>query len=244
MKEMTPSLLDDIGRSILDRSAIQAILFDFGGTLDADGVTWKERFFRLYREEGVDISSERFDRAFYNADDALVGRIPSALSLKDTAHRLAQDVAQELEVHDQDKIERIAHRFVADAHERLAANGGLLRDLSHRYRLGIVSNFYGNLSAVCNGAGLGPLFQTIVDSTVVGYLKPNPEIFHVALRELHVEPWQAVFVGDSLQRDMAGARAVGMAHVWLTAQPAHEKGACCPNDPVAHRLEDVRALFV
>jgi len=241
---MVPSSLKGKPRSTLDRSAIQAILFDFGGTLDADGVAWKERFLRLYRDEDVDVSSERFDRAFYKADDALVGRIPSTLSLKDTAHRLAQDVAQELEVHDQGKVERIARRFLADAHERLTANGGLLQDLSHRYRLGIVSNFYGNLSAVCHGAGLSPFFQTIIDSEVVGHLKPSPEIFHVALRALHVEPWQAVFVGDSLQRDMAGARAVGMAHVWLTAQPAEAKGACCPNDPVAHRLEDVRALFV
>lgn len=236
--------LDDMPRSIFDRLSIQAILFDFGGTLDADGVAWKERFLRLYRDEGVDVSSERFDRAFYKTDDALVGRIPSALSLNDTAHRLAQGVARELEVNDQDKVERIARRFVADAQERLTANGGLLQDLSHHYRLGIVSNFYGNLSAVCRAAGLDPFLQTIIDSEVVGHLKPDPEIFHVALRELHVEPSQAVFVGDSLQRDMAGARAVGMAHVWLTAQPTQGKGACCPNDPVVHRLEEVRALFV
>ena len=228
----------------MDQSSVTAILFDFGGTLDADGVAWKERFQRLYREEGVDISSERFAQAFYKADDALVGRIPSTLSLKDTVDRLTQDVAQELDVHDQTMVERIARRFTADARECLAANRLLLQDLSRRYRLGIVSNFYGNLSAVCHEAGLGPLFQTFVDSTVVGYLKPDPAIFHTALRNLYVEPWQTVFVGDSLHRDMAGARAVGMAHVWLTSNPVEERGACCPNDPVAHRLEEVKALFL
>lgn len=220
-----------------------AILFDFGGTLDSDGLAWKERFHRLYREEGVDVSSERFARAFYEADDALVGKIPSTFSLKDTVHRLTQNVAQELDVRDQTTVERVAHRFMEDAHERLTANMRVLQDLSRRYRLGIVSNFYGNLLAVCREAGLDPLFQTIIDSEVVGYLKPSPEIFHVALKNLHVEPWQAVFVGDSLQRDMAGARAVGMAHVWLTSQPSRQGGACCPSDPVVHGLEDVRDLF-
>ncbi len=30
-------------------TAIETLLFDFGGTLDADGVAWKERFHALYR---------------------------------------------------------------------------------------------------------------------------------------------------------------------------------------------------
>jgi len=77
----------------------------------------------------------------------------------------------------------------------------------------------------------------------VGVCKPDPEIFHAALRVLQIEPAQAVFVGDSLQRDMAGARAIGMAHVWLTPKLFPESRACCLNDPVAHGMEEVRALF-
>ncbi|MBI3976278.1 MAG: HAD family hydrolase, partial [Armatimonadetes bacterium] len=34
---------------------MRALLFDFGGTLDADGVPWKDRIFTLYRAEGVDV---------------------------------------------------------------------------------------------------------------------------------------------------------------------------------------------
>lgn len=241
---MESSSVQNTLRPAFERSSITAILFDFGGTLDADGVAWKERFYRLYRAEGLDISSDRFAQAFYRADDALVGRIPTTLSLNDTVYRLTQNVAQELEVHDKAMIQRVAHRFMANTQEHLTANMWLLQDLTRRYRLGIVSNFYGNLTSVCREAGLGPLFHTIIDSEVVGHLKPSPEIFHVALRDLHAEPWQTVFVGDSLQRDMVGARAVGMAHVWLTQQPTPAGGACCPNDPVAHRLEEVRALFV
>jgi len=241
---MESSSVQNTLRPAFERSSITAILFDFGGTLDADGVAWKERFYRLYRAEGLDISSDRFAQAFYKADDALVGRIPTTLSLNDTIQRLTQDIAQELEVHDKAMIQRVAHRFMANTQEHLTANLWLLQDLTRRYRLGIVSNFYGNLTWVCREAGLGPLFHTIIDSEVVGHLKPSPEIFHAALRDLRADPWQTVFVGDSLQRDMVGARAVGMAHVWLTPQPTPAGGACCPNDPVAQRLEEVRALFV
>ena len=69
-----------------------AILFDFGGTLDADGLTWKERFFRLCLDEGLTVSRERFDPVFYGADDALVGGIPDTTSIEDTVGRLATGV--------------------------------------------------------------------------------------------------------------------------------------------------------
>jgi hypothetical protein len=79
---------------------------------------------------------------------------------------------------------RIAKRFVDESLERLRGNVLVLRDLSRRYRLGIVSNFYGNLSAICREVGLSPFLATVIDSTVVGVCKPNPEIFHAALRVL------------------------------------------------------------
>jgi putative hydrolase of the HAD superfamily len=220
-----------------------AILFDFGGTLDADGVAWKDRFRRLWCEEVGEIAPEQFDPVFYAVDDALVGAIPATLSFHDTVGKITRGLSKAMRGSDDVAGARIAKRFVEESLERLHGNALVLRDLSRRYRLGIVSNFYGNLSAVCREVGLSPFLAVVIDSTVVGVLKPNPEIFHAALRVLQIEPAQAVFVGDSLQRDMAGARAVGMAHVWLTSKLLQNGKACCPNDPVAHGLEDVRALF-
>ena len=219
-----------------------AILFDFGGTLDADGVAWKDRFRRLWCEEVGEIASAQFDPVFYAVDDALVGAVPATFSFHDTVGKIARGLSLGLG-HSEDVVgARIAKRFEEESLEHLRGNALVLRDLSRRYRLGIVSNFYGNLSTVCREVGLSPFLAVVIDSTVVGVCKPNPEIFHAALRVLQIEPAQAVFVGDSLHRDMVGARAVGMAHVWLTPQPM-QQGACCPNDPVAHGLEEVRALF-
>ena len=73
---------------------IGGVLFDFGGTLDADGLTWKTRFFRLCREEGLVADPERFDPVFHAADDALVGAIPATLPFRDTIHRLAAGVTR------------------------------------------------------------------------------------------------------------------------------------------------------
>src|SRR5579871_3176980 len=57
-------------------AAIETLLFDFGGTLDADGVAWKDRFYSLCRAEGLDMTADKFARAYYAADDPLVGALP------------------------------------------------------------------------------------------------------------------------------------------------------------------------
>lgn len=140
--------------------------------------------------------------------------------------------------------ERVAKRFLDDALERLSASAELLRQLSHRYQLGVVSNFYGNLATVCHEVGLGSFLTIVVDSAQVGCLKPDPQIFRLALAGLKAEPAQTVFVGDSLPRDMAGARGVGMAHIWLTPEASLGKAACCPNDGVVHTLDGLGELLL
>ena len=222
-----------------DKTALASVLFDFGGTLDANGVAWKERFYRLYRDEGVGIAPERFDPVFYAADDALVGVIPTTLPLRDTVVRLVQSVTETLGLRNPTLVERIAERFLEETLDRLHTNAVLLGRLSCRYRLGVVSNFYGNLAAVCHEVGLSPFLTVVVDSAHVGCVKPDPRIFFLALAQLRADPAQAVFVGDSLRRDMAGARAIGMPHIWLTPGPRQGEGPCCPKDCMVHTLDEL-----
>ncbi|HEX7786754.1 MAG TPA: HAD family hydrolase [Methylomirabilota bacterium] len=220
------------------------MLLDFGGTLDADGLTWKERFYRLWRDEAAAPSREAFDSVFYAADDALVGAIPITLSFEETVRRLTRGIAAGLSVRDERVIARVAERFLTDAHRHLERNRALLARLKARYHLGIVSNFYGNLETVCHNVSVRPLLGVIVDSERVGILKPDPRIFMTALDALGVKPSDAVFVGDSAARDMAGARALGMRHVWLTGEPAPPGGPCCPGDAIIQTLPDVEALLL
>ena len=74
----------------------------------ADGVTWKERFFRLWAAEGAAGSREAFDPVFYAADDALVGAIPRTLSFEDTVRRLTAGIGDVLAVREASVIERVA----------------------------------------------------------------------------------------------------------------------------------------
>ena len=67
---------------------IETLLFDFGGTLDADGVAWKDRFHALYQAEGLVIAAEAFAPAFYAADDPLVGGLAPRRVLRRRSTRL------------------------------------------------------------------------------------------------------------------------------------------------------------
>ena len=235
------SVVESLRRSIpnWDKTTQAAVLFDFGGTLDANGVAWKERFFRLYRDEGIKIAPERFAPIFYAVDDALAGAVPASLPLRDIVVRLVQSVTQALGLCNLALAEKIAKRFLEETLEQLSVNTAVLGRLSRRYRLGVVSNFYGNLATVCQEAGLSPFLTVVVDSACVGYMKPDPRIFFTALAELGVDPAQALFVGDSLRRDMAGARAIGMPHVWLAPTTPQGEGPCCPNDRVVQTLDEL-----
>ena len=204
--------------------AIETVLFDFGGTLDSDGVAWNERFHALYRSEGLDLSADTFAPAFYAADDALVSALTPTTGLEETIDALTTNLEAELarrgggkghaEI-DRVRGQRVASRFLSEMSFAFARNRPVLEALSERYRLGVVSNFYGNLEAVCESSGLGRLFGVMADSQRVGAEKPEPAIFQAALAELQAKPETTIMVGDSLRRDYEGARRCGMGFIWI-----------------------------
>jgi HAD superfamily hydrolase (TIGR01549 family) len=219
--------------------AIETLLFDFGGTLDSDGVAWKERFYALYQAEGLSLSAEAFAPAFYAADDALVGVLAPTTGLKETAHALAANLEAELarrgaktgqEGIDGDRGRRVASRFLSEMSAAFARNRTVLEALRERYRLGVVSNFYGNLEAACESSGLAPLFGVMTDSQRVGAEKPEPAIFRAALIALDASPETTVMVGDSLRRDYEGARRSGMGFIWIAPEDVQAAACGCAAD--------------
>jgi HAD superfamily hydrolase (TIGR01509 family) len=230
------------------KQPIETLLFDFGGTLDANGVAWKERFYALYRAEGLDMAADAFQSSFFAADDPLVGRLTPVTDLAGTVHALVTNLEAELARRgagaDNDRGMRVASRFLSEASAAFARNRPILEALKERYRLGIVSNFYGNLEAVCHGAGLAPLFAALVDSHCVGAEKPDPAIFHVALETLRTTPQTTVFIGDSLRRDREGARRTGMRFIWMVPQGAEAAEAqAAAEPPIEYAVTDLRDLM-
>jgi HAD superfamily hydrolase (TIGR01549 family) len=63
--------------------------------------------------------------------------------------------------------------------------------------------------------GIHRLVDFVLVSEEFGVAKPDPKIFHEALRLAGVGPEEAVFIGDSPEFDMVGAQAAGIPTVWV-----------------------------
>lgn len=85
-------------------------------------------------------------------------------------------------------------------------------------RLAVVSNWDVSLHDVLERTGLRPLVDAVVISAVEGVAKPDPAIFAIALERLGVA--RALHVGDSVEHDVAGARAAGLEAVLVTRDGA------------------------
>jgi putative hydrolase of the HAD superfamily len=66
--------------------------------------------------------------------------------------------------------------------------------------------------------GLDHFVDFVLVSEEFGVAKPDPAIFREALRLAEVRPQEAIFVGDSVEFDMAGARAAGIPTIWVNRQ--------------------------
>jgi putative hydrolase of the HAD superfamily len=82
-------------------------------------------------------------------------------------------------------------------------------------RLVVVSNWDSSLHDVLARAGVSPLLHGVVTSAEYGARKPDPAIFADALKLARVPAAKAVHVGDSLEDDVAGARAAGIEPVLI-----------------------------
>ena len=218
---------------------IRALLFDFGGTLDGNGVHWRDRTYRFLKRVYPEVDRETFDRVDRAAVDRLIdsGSGPQ-LSLRETMDVIATGIYDALGL-DPAVKDRYVNFFCDDAKANLDKNRQWIATLRDRYRLGVISNNFGNTKGWCDEYNLSPLLDIVVDSTVVGVSKPEAGIFHVALTGISTSPEEAIYVGDTYSDDVVGAKGVGMWTAWLVGE---EDKVCSDVSIVDVQLTDLREL--
>ncbi len=197
-------------------SHLKGMLFDLGGTLDADGEHWLNRFYRLYQQILPEVSWTELKAAFYAAEEAL-GRDPRAGEM-DLAGVVEFHVAQQLEALDRadpGAARLLSRKFLEACQEAFRRNAPVLAGLAPRLKLGVVTNYYGNAWRILQEAGLTPWLTAVVDSGTEGVRKPEAAIFELALKRLELRPEQAAFVGDSYNQDIRPSKLLGLTTVWL-----------------------------
>jgi putative hydrolase of the HAD superfamily len=98
---------------------------------------------------------------------------------------------------------------------------GLLELARKDHRIHIITNGFEEVQHVkVTCSGLAPYIDVLLTSEQAGAGKPDPRIFHLAMRRAGAVVGESLMVGDSAGNDMAGARGVGMDHAHYTAEGA------------------------
>ena len=119
----------------------------------------------------------------------------------------------------------------------------VLSELASGYSLALLTNGAPDLQREKIGAtGLDPLFNAVAVSGEYGIGKPLPEIFHRLLGELGVTPSEAVMVGNSLERDIAGARNAGIRSIWIRVPGSEEHAEVVPDHTITALSEIPQVL--
>jgi putative hydrolase of the HAD superfamily len=106
----------------------------------------------------------------------------------------------------------------------------VLERLSSKYALGLLTNGAPDLQRrKLEGAGLAGYFDQVLISGDVGIAKPDARVFEMLLTRLHSAAGRALMIGDSLVRDIRGAREVGMRTAWVNRSGRDRDGGITPD---------------
>ena len=204
---------------------IENIIFDFGGTLDGNGTHWRDRFFYLIKKQIPALTWEQFEYADHRSiADFVADERTKSRTLRESAETILSGINHYLPIGIID-LALTTEQFCQPAEEFLKRNRDFLEKLASSYRLGVISNNFGNTQGWCDEYELTPLLDTVIDSTVVGIEKPDPKIFHLALDEMGVSSKNSVYVGDTFSDDVVGSNQAGMFSAWLVGT----EDKACPN---------------
>jgi putative hydrolase of the HAD superfamily len=110
-------------------------------------------------------------------------------------------------------------------------------------RLVVVSNWDVSLHDVLEQTGLAPLLDGVVTSAEVGSAKPAGAIFARGLALAGVAAGEAVHVGDSVEHDVAGALAAGIAPLLLVREGGEDLSPVAPAPPGVRTIATLRPVL-
>ena len=204
-------------------SSIKGIIFDYGGTIDTDGIHWGELIWSEYQAAGVDIDRQTYRDAYVHGERSLAKN--PIIEPTDTFRTLlgkkmklqfgylrdampGKDFGKE-------KEEEVAQRCYGRVLATLERTRAIVKELATHYPIVLVTNFYGNMPVVLKEFALDGIFKEIVESSIVGLRKPDPALFALGVKSLGFNPDEIVVIGDSYSKDIYPASSLGCRTIWI-----------------------------
>lgn len=212
------------------KRSFDLVLFDLGSTLIYFDAPWPEvmaagytELFQSLRASGADLPRGRFIADFHERLSAYYRERDTEFIEYTTESVLTRLIAEYIP----GGLPQPAVRAALDALYAVTQSHWVLEEDAHDclsrlremgYALGLISNAGDSRDVyrLIEKARLTPFFSSVLISAEVGYRKPHPKIFELALAAHRVRADRAVMVGDTLGADVLGARNAGLASIWIT----------------------------
>ena len=155
---------------------VKGVIFDYGGTIDTNSRHWAEVLWSKYEEFQVPVDKASFREAYVHGERTLarvplvkpehnfhdVLRIKTDIQVKYLVEQGKLDGEEARQENYAEKVADSCYRYVLDVLERTRP---VVKALSERYKLVLVSNFYGNIQTILKDFGLFDFFADIIESS-------------------------------------------------------------------------------
>ncbi len=216
----------------------KGIIFDYGGTIDTNGIHWAEVIWEQYQRADANINKSLFREAYVHGERTLAKEpiikpthtFHDLLDIKikiQFSYLLSQGATQ---FTDSKKANSIIEGCYSQVLETLKTTCNIVAEVSKNRPTVLVTNFYGNMPVVLKEFSLDKYFDTIVESSVVGIRKPDPQLFALGVKAIGQAAEDILVIGDSYRKDIAPARSLGCKAVWL-------KKICWEEESIEHGKE-------
>ncbi|WP_299160367.1 YjjG family noncanonical pyrimidine nucleotidase [uncultured Eudoraea sp.] len=172
-------------------------------------------FWKLYRDDKIKKPELRFQR------------------LKTTFDAIGYDIEDEV-------IDILSTEYItnlATYNNLLPYTVEILNYLKPKYKLHIITNGFEEVQTrkLVNSNIFG-YFDQVINSEMAGVKKPNPEIFELALKKANTAPDKSLMVGDNIEADILGAKAVGFHALHFNAHNDLKHEHCV----MIHSLREIK----
>lgn len=235
---------------------IKGVLFDFGNTLISIELDWEKilplniaNMVRYLRSQNYQVDIEPFGKRFLELKHQKHQQGQKDL-IEYTSVNVLKEVFAEYNLNHIDNTilenaveaffepEKKLYPVIAGAHEVLQ----VLKDRG--YKLALVSNASSGklIYSAMEHLDFTKYFDVTIVSADIGYRKPHPQIFQMALEKLHISPQEAVMIGDVPAYDIAGSKILGMKSIlvnYLESTEGKKNLTDIQPDAIAHKITDI-----
>lgn len=229
----------------LSPKPLRAVFLDIGDTVMRPSPSWERIYATVFAEFGIEVDVEALRvalrAAYHHGGWGLDnGFEPSEETSFQRTVEVDQRAIAELGLGPMPEafFRRLSQTFLVAANwhvfPEVPATLSALRDRG--LVVGAVSNWVWSLPTLLNSLDLIGQFDFVAASARVGFEKPHPEIFRYSLHRAHAEAGEVIHVGDHVDADVEGAKALGIAAVLIDRHDRHRP------DELPHGVPIITAL--